>query len=502
MRDKLVLNIFSSAGQTIVQTLILLTLYRYLINQIGVDQLGIWSIVGATASAARVSELGFGGSIIKFIAAYRAHGDDQAAAESLQTAAISVGVLLAIITAIVYPLLLLALPYILPAEGLIAGRIILPYGLASLWLTSVAGILMNALDACFQSGMRAGIMILGSFFFFLSALVGVKSYGIVGLAAAQVAQGVILVAVGWVAIRRVMPSVPMLPIHWKFLRFREMLRYGLNFQINSVVALLFEPATKMLFGRFGGLHAAGYFEMAQRMVISVRALVVESNRVIVPVYAGMTSYKTDAPELYARNTRNLLFLVIPVFATLMALTPAICEVWVGTFQPQFVIMGGLLTFAWFLNTVFTPAYFAYLGQGKLRWITIAHVVMGATNIFAGLTLGSFLGWQGVLASFVVSLILGSLIPVWAFHYEHKIKNIHLLSTHDILSAGVCFGFAVLAIAGYWSVLDAPMVDKWARVTIVTCFMGMVSVTAMWLHPLRRQIAMLTISRLMDSGTNA
>ncbi len=422
MRNKLVRNIFSAAGQMIVQSVMLLILYRYLIDRIGIDQLGIWSVVLATVSAARVSELGFGGSIIKFIAAYRAHGDDQAAAASLQTAAISVGALLAIITAIGYPLLLLALPYVLPAEGLDAGRVILPYGLASLWLTSVAGIWMNALDACFHSGLRAGIMILGSLFFFLSALVGVKLYGLVGLAAAQLAQGVILVTAGWVAVRRVMPSVPILPKQWKFLHFREMLCYGLNFQINSVVMLLFEPATKMLVGRYGGLSAAGYFEMAQRMVISIRALVVESNRVIVPVYAGMTSYETDAPDLYARNTRNLLFLVIPVFAALMALTPAICEVWVGSFQPQFVIMGVWLSFAWFLNTVSAPAYFAYLGQGKLRWITTAHIVMGATNTFAGLTLGSIFGWQGVLASFVGSLVLGSLIPVWAFHFEHRITK--------------------------------------------------------------------------------
>ena len=499
MKSKLAKNIFSAAGQTIVQTVILLILYRYLLDRIGVDQLGIWSIVLATASAARVSELGFGGSIIKFVAAYRAQGDDQAAAESLQTAVISVGALFAIIVAMAYPLLLLALPHVLPAEGLDAGRSILPYGLVSLWLTSISDIWMNALDACFRSGLRAGIMIFSSLVFFLLSLASVELYGLVGLAAAQVIQGLILISVGWVAIRRVMPALPILPIKWKLGHFRKMLGYGINFQINSIVIWLFEPVTKILFGRYGGLSAAGYFEMAERMVIKIRAIVVESNRVIVPVYAGMTSYKIDAPDLYARNTQNLLFLVIPVFAALMAMTPAICEVWVGSFQPQFVIMGAWLTFAWFLNTVSAPAYFAYLGQGKLRWVTTAHIVMGATNAFAGLTLGSVFGWQGVLASFVGSLVLGSLIPVWAFHFEHRITKNQLLSTHDMMSAGICFGLAVITITSYWAVLDASLIDKWARVTIVTCFMGMVSVAATWFHPLRRQILILATSRLSDSG---
>ena len=71
---------------------------------------------------------------------------------------------------------------------------------------------MNALDACFHSGLRAGIMILGSLVFFLLALAGVEFYGLVGLAAAQVIQGLILLSVGWIAIRRVMPALPILPI--------------------------------------------------------------------------------------------------------------------------------------------------------------------------------------------------------------------------------------------------------------------------------------------------
>ncbi len=501
MRDRLTTNIFSAAGQTIVQMVMFVMLYRYLINRIGVDQLGTWSLVLAAVSAARVSELGFGGSIIKYVAAYRAQGDDQAASESLQTAAISVGALLALMVALAYPLLSLALPHVLPAAGLDAGRTILPFALVSIWLTSVADIWMNALDACLRSGLRAGIMIIGSLVFFLLALIGVEYYGLLGLAAAQVAQGVILLTVGWVAIRKVISQLPILPKQWKIVHFRKMLGYGINFQINSAVILLFEPAAKILIGRYGGLSAAGYFEMAQRMVIKVRALVVESNRVIVPVYAGMTSFKFDAPELYARNMRNLLFIVIPVFAALMALTPAICEAWVGSFQPQFVIMGVGLTFAWFLNTVSAPAYFAYLGQGKLRWITMAHVIMGTTNILAGLIFGHFFGWQGVLASFIGSLLLGSLLPICAYHYEHRIKTARLMSIPDMISAGVCFGAAVIVLAIYWRVLDAPLAGKWTRITIFTCLVAMVSVAAIWFHPLRRKIAAVTISRLMDFRTN-
>ena len=82
-------NIFSAAGQTVLETVILLILYRYLIVHLGVEQLGIWSVVLATVSATRVSELGLGGSITKFVATYRAQGNNMAASEALQTAALA-----------------------------------------------------------------------------------------------------------------------------------------------------------------------------------------------------------------------------------------------------------------------------------------------------------------------------------------------------------------------------------------------------------------------------
>lgn len=483
MTSRLTKNIFSAAGQTIVQTAILLLLYRYLLDHLGIERLGIWSIVLATASAARVSELGLGGSITKFVATFCAQRNEEAASEALQTAVISVGALFGVFILIAYPLLLWALPHLLPTAGLEEGRAILPYGLISLWLTSVASIWMGGLDACLRSELRAALMISGSIVFFLLSVAGVSYFGLLGLAAAQVVQGMFLVISGWMALRRIMHYLPVLPARWKLSSFREMLGYGINFQINSVVMLLFEPTTKILLGRYGGLSAAGYFEMAQRLVMKIRALVVESNRVIVPVYAGMNSHESDAINLYVQNMRHLLFLVVPMFAALIALIPAISEVWVGNFEIQFVIMGVCITLAWFLNTISTPAYFAYLGQGKLRWVTVAHLVMGVTNILTGLFIGRLFGWQGVIGAFVVSLVIGSLIPVLTYHYENQIKFYQVISIQDVKLICICFGAAVISLVAYWSAIEMTLINKWLRAAIVTVGTTIVSLSAIWLHPL-------------------
>lgn len=491
----LIKNVFSAGGQTLIQTVVLLVLYRYLLDTIGVEKLGIWSVVLATASAARLSELGLAGSVTKFVATYSAQGNYEAAAEVLQTAVISLGAVLGIVLMFAYPGLFWALPHVLPAEGLGEGRAILPYGLVSLWLTAVASIWMSGLDARLRSDLRAGIMIFGSLVYLLMSLVSVVRYGLVGLAVAQVVQGAILVVLGWVFVRRVIPGLPLIPVKWRAVRFREILGYGVNFQINSAVMLLFEPITKILLGRYGGLAAAGYFEMAQRLVMKVRAFIVESNRVIVPVFAGMHADSGDSRKLYISNMRYLFFMVTPVFAVLLAFLPAISEAWIGSFQRQFVLMAACLTSVWYLNSITAAPYFAYLGQGRLRWITVAHIIMGSTNIVAGLVLGHYFGWQGVIAAFSVALVLGSLIPFWAYHYEKRLRLVQILCFHDAVLASVCIGAAAISLVTYWIAFTTGG-DMLLPIVLITSGMSIATIAVTWFHPLRRQI-FLMIKRHMS-----
>ncbi len=47
-----VLNVISSAGQVIFVGLIYFLLYRFLLKQIGIEMLGVWSVVLSTSSLA------------------------------------------------------------------------------------------------------------------------------------------------------------------------------------------------------------------------------------------------------------------------------------------------------------------------------------------------------------------------------------------------------------------------------------------------------------------
>lgn len=484
-RQTLLRNAVAAGTQTLLQMAVLVVVYKFVVSRLGIEQVGVWAVVLASASVTRITELGLAGSVTKYVASYRASSDDAAASVIVQTAALTVGAVLGLILLVAYPALLWLMPYLLPAGAQSDGAAVLPYALGSMWLSAVSAVWLSGLDGCLRTDVRAALMIAATLLFLVLVLATVPSYGLVGLAIAQLGQGAALTLAGWMVLKYVLRPLPFLPIAWDQRRFREMLGYGVNVQVMSIVMLLFEPTAKVLFARYGGLSATGYFELAQQFVVRIRGLVVESNRVIVPVLARLEEFGHDARRLYVTNVHLLLFFLTPLFALLAATMPAVSEWWLGRYESDFVLMGVCLTVGWYLNSVTAPAYFAYLGYGRLRWLTVSHVLLGVSNLVLGAALGPAFGWPGVLAAFVGSLVLGSSIPVWTFNREQQLRLRDLVSSYDVWALLISSAAATIAIAGYPAAARAGF-GVWSRLLILLATTVVIA-AVMWRHPLMTQV---------------
>lgn len=476
-------NALSAAGQTIVRSVVFLVVYRYVLGTLGIEAVGLWSVVLATASSARVSEFGLGASVTRFVAARRAQHDLVGARTCLQTGALTVGVLLAVALVVAYPALAWLLPRILPPAAEQDGLALLPYALASVWFNAVAGVWQGGLDGCLRSDLRAGLAIASSFVFMTVVFIAAPSMGLLGLAVAQLVEAVLLATAGWLAVRTVLRGAPWLPIEWNRASLAEMLRYGVKVQAMAVVMLLFDPIAKVWFVRFGGLSAAGYFELAEQLVMRVRAVIVEGNRVLVPVVAGMRELGHDVRALYVRNATLLVVVLTPVFALVACLIPAAGELWLGGREEMFVAMGVILTAAWFFNSLSAPAYFAFLGAGDLRWLFVGHAVLGLGNLAGGAALGPPFGWMGVLAAFSMSLAVGSLVPVYRYHREHGVRLRDVTTRADAPLILGCLAVALFALAG-----DAALAGRgwsaWGRLCVPASAAVLIGLL-MWKNPVIR-----------------
>lgn len=410
-----------ATGQVIVTGAVLFFLYRYLLNTLGAERVGIWSVVLATTSASRVSELGLAGGAIKFVAAANVRGDFSKGADVVQTALLTIGMVLAIVLIAGFPLIAWLLGFIVPASNLPDALEILPYALVSVWLGGTGGVIHASLDGCQRADLRAAVAMVAVVVYLLLVWVLIPAYGLIGLGLAQICQALFIMAVSWVLLRRQMSVLPLMPFRWRFSVFREMFRYGVNFQIISIFSMLYEPLTKAFLTKFGGLSATTYFEMANRMVTQFRALVISANQVLVPKIAAVNEISPgQISQLYRDSYRVVLFLVVPLFALLLVAVPLIGSVWIGHEEPDFVFFGVVVTLGYLINTLCGPAYFMNLGIGALRWNVFAHVALGLLTAVLGYAFGIIWGGRGAVIGSVTALILASAIIVLGTYKDQDI----------------------------------------------------------------------------------
>jgi O-antigen/teichoic acid export membrane protein len=485
-KKQIVINAGMSILQVVILGGILFFLYRYLLMTIGVDRLGIWSIVLAATSTIRVGDLGFSGSVVKFVAKYLARGEPEQTNDVIQTAVLSIAVLIGLILLIAYPLVQMLLGYFIPKEGLEEALLILPYALLSLWISSIAGVFQSGLVGCQRIDLLSLLLIASSAVYFGLVLWLIPPFGMLGLAYAQLMQSVGLLLLSWMLLKRELRFLPLIPYRWSRSSFVEMLKYGVNFQVNSIVAMLCDPITKALLSKFGGLAMVGYYEMANRMVMQFRAILVSANQVLVPVLAGLHEKEPERiSSVYRDSYRLLFFLALPFYGFIVALSPIISELWIGHYEWYFVVFAWLLTVATLLNGLINPAYFSNLGTGRLYWNTTSYVVVGIMNASLGWFLGSFFGGIGVVVAWTIAFSVGSSIVVIAYHVENQIPFRELFPRESLGLALMCLSAIFFAHLVYLNMHDK--VDAIQLVLVgMTTFCTMVAIP-MWRHPMRARL---------------
>lgn len=465
---------------------VLFLLYRYLLRTIGSEQVGIWSIVLATASASRISEMGFSASAVKYTARYIARGEKNKASEVIQTTAITIGVVLGCVLMGGYPLIAWLMGKIIPAAHIPDALAILPHALVSVWVGTVASVFLSGLDGCQRIDLRVLVSMLATVLLLVLSWIWVPEYGLVGLAWAQIGQGMSMLLGSWVLLRREIPSLPLLTFKWRYSLFREMFHYGFNFQVMSIFIMLIDPSTKALMAKFGGLSSVAYYEMANRMVTQFRSLLVSANQVMVPHVANLHE---NAPEeiqkAYLDSYRIVFFFALPLFAGVAAVAPLASELWIGHYEQSFIVYTTILSAAFWLNALTAPAYFVNLGTGLLRWNTWSFVVMAPLNLALGYLLGVVWGGAGVVLGLALALALGSSLVIFGYHHNYHISLTVLLpSESKPLLLACCIGLMAGWAAFFLLEVPAGYLAK-AGLSLAICIIAIAPV--LWMHPLRKKM---------------
>jgi len=420
-KQRVFINAIMSLAQIVLGSGVLFFLYRFLLKTIGVEQLGIWSLVLATTSVTQVANFGLSGSVVKFVAKYVARREDRNVSGVIQTAVISLGVIIGTVLLAGYPLIKWVLGLVVPVNSLGLALSILPFALFSLWLTTITGVFQSGLDGFQKIYIRNLLMMGGSIFYALLCLAFAPKYGLIGLAYAQIINNTAILIVSCVLIKRFLPLLPVIPYQWDRTLFKEIISYGINFQIICITQMFYDPITKALLSKLGGLSMVGYYEMANRMVQQFRVLIVSANQVLVPAIADLQEKNSEKIcSVYLTNYNLLFYLALPLYTLIIIGTPLISEIWIGHYEKIFVVFAILLAIGNFLNTLAAPSYFANLGTGALRWNVIGHIIIGILNALLGIILGFLFNGYGVIIAWVIALSFGSAVIYITYNLTNRI----------------------------------------------------------------------------------
>lgn len=484
-------QIFLNAVTTIAQTLgnafVLFFLYRFLIRSIGVERLGIWSLVLATTSVITLANQGFSTSIMKFVAKYAARENAEEVAVLVQTAVISVALAIGVVSIGLYPVARWILHAVLSDARLAEAYAILPLAIVSLWIAIVQGVLQAGLAGhqlitiCNYLEFGGGLSYLGL------AFVLVPGHGLPGLAYAQVIQGLGILLVTWLLLRRQVCGLPFVPRRWSRTMFREIGGYGFHFQLITSTQALREPVTKALIARFGGLAMTGFYDLAARWIFTFRELIVQANQVLVPTISHLQEREPKLiPVVYRESYRLIFFLAVPTFASAALLSPLLSRIWIGRYEPVFVEFAAILAAGWLVNVLTNPAYVADLGTGALKWVSVGCVVAATLNAILGFAAGMRLGGIGVVAATAISQAGGYIIVLVAYHLENRVSFGQLAprESRAVVLASTIGAAALLPImcsACARSRFFFGAAETALGLLIVTI------VVLMWRHPMRKQL---------------
>lgn len=229
----------------------------------------------------------------------------------------------------------------------------------------------------------------------------------------------------------------------------------------------------------------GYYDMASRMIIQLRAIVMAAFQALVPYVSSARLDPAEVRRLYLASYRLLVFLAVAYYTAAAVALPIMLSLWLGRIEPDFIIIALFVLAGWSVNTLVGPAYYVYVATGRLRWTVISHLCIGVGTLVLGLIGGLLFGGFGAVAGVTLALAAGSSVVTVAFHKDFGIGLRELLPRESIAMVGACIGAAaiLLVICGAF----ASDVQAMVAFVVAPLIQGLVVAVVSWRNPNRERL---------------
>ncbi len=426
-------NITAAVIEHGVSVLSLFIVYRIIIKQLGVESLGLWSILLSIFSLTNIGNAGFASSTLKFVAKYKAYDDHRKIVRLIETSLIIVLLTTLVMFLIVLVIITLLHKNIFTTQEITIIVTLLPWIVPSLFVAIVGRVYLSALDGLNLIHYRSYIGIASKLVFICSSIYGIHYYEINGLAFANFLQYLVILVGAIILLKKKYPNMRIFFFRFDRILFFEVFKYGYHFQVGSIFQMLIDPIAKFFLKDFGGLASVGTFEVIYKFFLQVRQLIVVVVSVFVPSIANL---KEVAPEKIKELFKNMFGVTCIVSAFLFAFTFVLLPYLLSTvsidMDNTILLYSVYIYWGLLANLIGVPPYMFNLGTGNIKSNTLTSSIMAATCGCFTYILGKLWQGDGVVIGWAFSQILANLILVILFFRKEKLEFTTLLQKDSFI----------------------------------------------------------------------
>jgi O-antigen/teichoic acid export membrane protein len=396
-----------------IDGLIGLLVLPFNVHHLGQAAWGLWMLTTSVSAYFTVIDLGYGGSITKFVAQYRARRDAQGINEITST----LFVLFAGLGAAAYGIFVLVAFHVDAVFNLSPGQ------------TETARLLLLITGTQVAMGLPFGV--------FGGVVNGFQRYDInnavsigtsltvatVNVTMLQLGYGLVPVVLATTLVRsgsnliyrrnayRVFPLLSVRPAHFRKSRLREVSGFSIYMSVIDWSNRLNFASDIIVIGAFMTPAAVAIWAVPRRLAALSKSLTNQFNSVLLPVVVDSDA-RARADRLQTiliHGTRLSLFLVTPIATGLFVMADPLIRVWVG---PQFaasVPIAQILAIVTIFRVGNAPSSVVLKGAGRHRLLALASAGTAIVNLALSLW---WIRWYGLPGQAIATLVPVSAVTMF------------------------------------------------------------------------------------------
>jgi O-antigen/teichoic acid export membrane protein len=392
-----------------VETAIGLVMLPFNLQHLGQAAYGLWMLMASITVHFSILDMGYGGSLVKFIAEYRARRDARALNEIASTL-FFVFLIVGVVAYLVAILVAFNLGHFfrLAPEQAVTGRWLLL--IVGLYISlSFAFSIFGGVTSGFQRYDANNIVAIGCAIVVAAVNAGVllAGYGLVTLVACITAVRIATYFIYRLNAYRVYPP---LRLRWSLVRrsrLREVTGFSVWASIITWANKLNYDLDELIIGAFLGASPVAVWAVADRIISATQRLTNQLNGVLFPVvvHSDTTNHTARLQRVFLEGTRFSLVMVVPIAVALFMLAHPLVHAWVGPRMAGSAAVMQVLAFAVAVRVGNATSTTLLKGAGSVRFVALVNIGAGLINLVLS---ALFIHRWGL-----VGVAFGTLIPVAA-----------------------------------------------------------------------------------------